>query len=245
MPLRKTEFVNNEIYHIIIRGVDGRSIFSEENDCWRAIFSLYEFNNRDAVNIRDRRTKAKDYKQAVNGLRDAFPLGPSSGIFQRKKMIEVLAFVFMHDHIHFLIKQTGAMGITDFMRKFGTGYAMYFNNKYERKGALFQGRFYAEHIDNNEYLKTVFVYIQTNPISIIEPGWKQSGIQNKKAAKSFLEKYRWSSYLDYMGNSNFPSVTERSVLLKVFKGKENLVRFVEAWIGYKNRYNIKPSLGPS
>lgn len=93
------------------------------------------------------------------------------------------------------------------MMKFGAGYGGYFNRKYHRKGHVFQQRFSAVHIEGEEQLKTVFVYIHTNPISLIEPNWKEKGIEEPEKVIEFLENYKWSSYQDYIGKKNFPSVT--------------------------------------
>ena len=139
----------------------------------------------------------------------------------------------MPNHIHLLLKQIKDKGITQFMRKCGAGYAAYFNKKYNRKGHLFQGRFRAVYIKTNEQLQTVFVYIHTNPISLIRPGWKEIGIENPDEVVNFLENYKWSSYSDYLGEKNFPSVTNRDFLSEVM-GKEAGCRdFVENWIKYK------------
>ena len=84
-------------------------------------------------------------------------------------LVKILAFCFMPNHIHLLVRQIKNNGITQFMRKFGAGYAAYFNKRYDRRGHLFQGRFKAVHIKNNEQLKTIFVYIYTNSISLVDP----------------------------------------------------------------------------
>jgi len=121
------------------------------------------------------------------------------------------------------------------MRKFGAGYATYFNKKYNRRGHLFQGRFRAVHIKTNEQLKNVFVYIHTNGTSLIEPKWKEKGVKNPKKIIKFLENYKWSSYPDYIGKKNFPSVTSRDFLLKVMGGGKGCRNFVEGWIKYKGK----------
>ena len=139
----------------------------------------------------------------------------------------------MPNHIHLLVKQIQDEGITKFMRKFGTGYANYFNQKYNRKGYLFQGRFQTVYIKTDDQLKTVFAYIHTNPISLMEPKWKEVGVKNPEKVIKFLENYKWSSYLDYIGKKNFPSMTERDFVLKVMDKEEGCRDFVENWIKYK------------
>lgn len=227
MPTKRPIFAENEIYHLTVRGIEKRNIFIEESDYWRGIFSLYEFNTTSPVKIRDKRREKKNPTPATHTEQFCVI---SRG---REELLEVLAFVFMPNHIHLLVRQLRHNGISDFMRKFGAGYAAYFNKKYERSGHLFQGRFRASHIDGDEYLKNAFVYIHTNPISIIDNEWKAKGTQNPKSAKNFLEGYKWSSYPDYLNKKNFPSVTSRDFILKVFGSPELMKKFVDSWIGYK------------
>lgn len=232
MPKRDIEFVNGEIYHITMRGVDGRLIFMNDEDRWRGIFSLYEFNTESGVTIRQQREKRKRFKESIKARR--LPESAEQPD-RRKKLVEILSFELMPNHIHLLVLQSKPNGVTEFVKKFNLGYAKYFNAKYKRIGALFQGRFQAKFIDGDEYLKTAFVYIHTNPISIIEPGWKEKGIKNPKKAKRFLEEYRWSSYLDYIGKKNFPSITSREFMLKLFGDEGEIKKFVDAWIEYKQK----------
>lgn len=222
MPIKRPRLANDEIYHIVIRGVDDSKIFKDQNDYYRAIFSLYEFNTTNPVEIKQKREERKDKKKKGGLSSDT-----------RNSLVKVISFCFMPNHIHLLLRQIKKDGITRFMRKFGTGYAGYFNKRYNRKGHLFQGRFKAVHIKTNDQLQTVFVYIHTNPIALIEPKWKEKGVRNSKKIIEFLESYKWSSYLDYIGINNFPSVTERDFLLKVMGAIKGCRSFVKDWIGYK------------
>ena len=51
----------------------------------------------------------------------------------------------------------------------------------------------------------IFSYLHLNPLSIIEKGWKENSIKNKKEAEEFLEKYKFSSYLDFLGKDRIES----------------------------------------
>ncbi len=222
MPIKRPELINNEIYHIVVRGVGDSLVFKNQDDYYRGIFSLYEFNTVKPIIIREQRKKRK----ALKAIR-----GQSSDT--RDFLVETFTFYFMPNHIHLLMKQIKDNGIVQFMRKFGTGYASYFNKKYNRMGHLFQGRFRAVHIKSEEQLKTAFVYIHTNGISLIEPRWKEEGIKNPEKVIEFLENYKWSSYPDYIGKKNFPSVTNRDFLLKIMGGENGCRAFVDGWIRYK------------
>lgn len=43
-------------------------------------------------------------------------------------------------------------------------YSKYFNEKYKRKGSLYEGRFYAEVIRDNYHFQNVVKYILNNPL---------------------------------------------------------------------------------
>lgn len=233
MPYRKEQFVNGEIYHIVLRGINDHLLFKDIEDYYRGIFSIYEFNNTKSITIKDRR-------KARAALKKKLSRGPSSGKLlsgkdEKDKLVEVFSFVFMPNHPHLLLRQVKNNGITKFMSKFGTGYGGYFNRRYNRKGHVFQGRFSAVHIASEEQLKNVFVYIHTNPISLIEPNWKEEGIKNSKKVIKFLENYKWSSYPDYIGKKNFPSVSDRDFIWKIMGGEKGCREFVEYWVKYKGK----------
>lgn len=225
MPYRKEQFVKGEIYHILLRGIDDNLIFKDVDAYYRGIFSIYEFNTTKPITIRKRREIRARIKRR----------GPSSVVDERNKLVEVLAFCFMPNHIHLLLKQLKDNGITKFMSKLGTGYGGYFNRKYGRKGYVFQNRFSAVRIENDNQLKNVFVYIHTNPTALIEPHWKERGIENPEEVIKFLENFKWSSYPDYIGKKNFPSVTERNLILEIMKKEQGCKEFVEYWIRYKGK----------
>jgi putative transposase len=107
----------------------------------------------------------------------------------------------MPNHYHLIIKQAIDGGITQFMQKLGTGYAMYFNKRWDRKGILFEGKFKAKIIESDEYLMHLSRYIHLNPLNIMEPHWKQKKIKDIIKAGKFLEEYRWSSYPIYTKKS--------------------------------------------
>jgi len=141
----------------------------------------------------------------------------------------------MPNHIHILVRQIKDGGISKFMQKVGGGYGRYFNDKYLRKGHVFQNTFSAVHIKDNNQFMIVVPYIFTNPVALIEPGWKEHGIRNHSAKEviKFLEEYKWSSYQDCINIKNFPSVTERNFLLEVMGGEQGLKDAIENWIRYK------------
>jgi len=231
MPYRKEEFINGEIYHVMMRALDNNLIFKNDDDYYRGIFSIYEFNNTISTEIwlrRKKRKKEKELEKALGG-----PSSQHSQQMKRDKMVDVLAFCLMPNHIHLLLKQLTDNGITKFMAKVGTGYAGYFNRKYNRKGYVFQNRFSSVHIKDDNQLKIVFTYIHTNPVSLIEPNWKELGVKDSEKAIKFIEEYKWSSYPDYINKKNFPSVTERTFISGIMGGEQGIRDAIKNWIMHK------------
>lgn len=246
MPHEKREFENGEVYHVILRRVGNEILFGDVHDDYRGIFSIYEFNNSSPVRISERRKERARFKKTLQGLPlQDFYKGCPSVIAEllvepdkRVKLVEVLAFCLMPNHIHLLLRQVQTNGISKFMLKLGSGYASYFKEKYQIKikGHFFQERFQAVPILTDEQLQVVFIYIHTNPLALIEPGWKEKGIQRTKRAINFLEqKYRWSSYFDFLEKKNFPSIieAEKNFLSEVMGGVSGCRQAVNDWILHK------------
>jgi putative transposase len=232
MPYRKEQFETGQVYHVVSRAIDDNLIFKDINDYYRGIFSIYEFNNANSVTIQKRREARKSFKKK-SGRRAS--TGSVDFIDDRDKLVEILAFCFMPNHIHLLLKQVKDDGLSKFMAKFGSGYGRYFNQKYQRKGYVFQNRFKSVNIGSDGQAVVVGSYIFTNPIALIEPGWKEFGIRNHsvKEVIKFLENYKWSSYQDSIGGKNFPSVTQREFLLGVMNGEQGCRESVQNWIKHK------------
>lgn len=74
-----------------------------------------------------------------------------------------LAWAFMPNHAHFLLR-TGEMGISTFMGRLLTGYAVNFNHRHRRHGPLFQNRFKSILCQEDLYLRELVRYIHLNPI---------------------------------------------------------------------------------
>lgn len=246
MPKYPRQFVNGEIYHITLRRMGNELLFGEVDDYYRGIFYIYECNTTKPIKIRERREARAKFKEAIKKLEADTGLTRVKIVKSeevtawrdsRDLLVEVLAFCLMPNHIHLLVRQLKEGGISKFIQKIASGYAAYFKNKYgiKLKGHFFQDRFNTVHIKTDEQLRVVFTYIHTNPVELIEPDWREKGVKNPKKVIKFLEEYKWSSYPDYLGKKNFPSVTERKSLLKVMEESEGCRDWVENWIKFKGK----------
>ncbi len=119
--------------------------------------------------------------------------------------IEVLAYVLMDNHFHFLVK-TPLGNLQEFMRHFNISYTSYFNRRHKKTGHLYQGRYKSFLIDAENYLQEVSRYIHLNPIRVRA----KSGLSLAEK-RNYLRKYRWSSlggYLERKDRVGFLKIVE-------------------------------------
>lgn len=211
--MQKPRFVNDEIYHIYNRGVEKRQIFMDDLDYFRFIHNLFEFNDTAPAG------KFSEDKPPIVG-KDK----------KREILVEILCFCLMPNHFHLILRQLKNKGIPNFMKKMGTGYSMFFNEKYERVGALFQGSYKAISVENDAYFMQLSRYIHLNPIELIDSNWMNDEVKNWPKTNRFLKNYRWSSCPDYIGKKNFPSVTSRDFLLDLFGGQDDYKKFLNQYL---------------
>ena len=150
------------------------------------------------------------------------------------KAFSLTSYCLMPNHFHLLVREKEEGNISRFMQKLATGYTMYFNTKRERSGSLFEGTFKARHVDDDRYLKYVIAYINLNPIKLIEPSWKETGIKDRKKAEKFLEHYRYSSYLDHLQQGRVEKCIINPEVLLEYEDLHNFKESVTEWLSYNH-----------
>jgi putative transposase len=83
--------------------------------------------------------------------------------------VVLLAYVCMTNHFHVLVS-TPEGNLAEFMRHFNISYTSAFNNRHNRVGHLYQGRYKSFLIDADSYLLEVSRYIHLNPVRIAASG---------------------------------------------------------------------------
>ena len=179
---KRPQFATGEIYHIFNRGVEKRHIFSNQSDYFRFIHDMFEFNDENpAINLGYYFDSYGKRPFAGNLAKSDF----AKLQMPRKMLVEIFCFCLMPNHYHFIIRQLADNGITEFMRKIGTGYTNYFNTKYQRVGPLFQGKFKAVHIFNQAHLLYLPHYIHLNPLDTSFPEWREKKYQMSERRCNF------------------------------------------------------------
>jgi putative transposase len=216
MSIRKLSFAIGEYYHVYNRGNSKQAIFLDEEDYQRFISLLYVCNSSD-------RFKMFLVKKGESVY----------SIDQEDPVVAIGAYCLMPNHFHILITPLIENGVSIFMQKVSTAYVMYFNQKYERTGGLFEGKFKAEHVDTDRYLKYLFSYIHLNPIKLLQKDWKEKGVKNKDEAEKYLNDYSFSSYAEYMGEKRL----ENKILCTkkfpdYFTKRDDFIRETYDWLFY-------------
>tara|TARA_B100000745_G_scaffold270475_1_gene197405 strand:- start:96 stop:746 length:651 start_codon:yes stop_codon:yes gene_type:complete len=186
-------------FHVLNRGVEKRPIVHDDIDRIRFVHDLFIFNNTGSVDPNHR------LKENPFGDRGRDPL------------VHIHAWCLMDNHYHLLLSPVDddVTNISLFMKKLNMGYAKYFNEKYNRSGYLWQGKYKKIEVKRDAHFLYIPFYIHLNPLDYTHPNWRNGSIKNLKKTLSDLSSYRWSSYLDYMGTKNFPSVIEARTLREV------------------------------
>ncbi len=194
-----------DLYHALNRGVDKRTIFLDTQDYARFVHDMFEFNTDIPAN-NTRRDSMVDLRYR--------PLSPDRG----KKLVDIHGWCLMSNHYHLLLSECLDCGISLFLRKLNVGYAKYFNERYIRSGTLFQGRTKKIHIDTDAHFLHILNYIHFNPLDTLPDtqDWRNKKIADSELALKHLKSYKWSSYPDYIGIKNFPSILTTSLFQEVF-----------------------------
>ncbi|RJQ35523.1 hypothetical protein C4556_00275 [Candidatus Parcubacteria bacterium] len=198
-----------ELYHCLNRGVDKRTIFTDNRDRARFVHDLYEFNDdRPAFNA------GRGFSGKPDPMIDFVSQSSERGV----ALVDIHAWCLMGNHYHLLLSEAKEGGVSLFLRKLNVGYARYFNDRHRRQGTLFQGRTKKIHISSDAHFLHILHYIHLNPLDFLKGSedWRSLRVKSAKQALSHLMQYRWSSYLDYCGRKNFPSILTTGLFRDVF-----------------------------
>jgi len=139
----------------------------------------------------------------------------------------IYAWALMTNHAHILLR-SGTHGLSKFMRRFLTGYAITYNRRHKRYGHLFQNRYKSIVCDEDAYFRELVRYIHLNPI-------------RAKVVKTMseLDRYRWCGHSVVIGRMKH-EWQDRDYVLSWFGEKEGEARrayrqYVEEGVGQGRR----------
>lgn len=214
MPGRGVPLVNDEIYHVVNRGIASQPIFFNKKDYERKIATI------------------SYYQHASPPLRYSFfirlPKDRRLEIIEKFKkkgdiLVEIIAYCLMPNHLHLLLKQKSNNGISSFMSNISNSYTRYLNVKNKRFGPIYQGKFKAVRIETDEQLLHVQRYIHLNPYS-----------SHVVRDIEELEKYPYFSLSEYLDKS-YLDLCNKELVLGFFKNKKAYKKFIYNQADYQRK----------
>lgn len=186
MPSKNTIklYAPDSFYHVYNRGWNYGELFLEEFDYWY-------FEGLLARRLALQPTQDPKGREYI-WLRDK---------------IDLNAYCLMPNHFHFLVYQRDERAITQLLQSICTAYTMYFNKKYKRRGTLFETRFKAVLIYQDEQLQHITRYIHLNH-------------------KDF-RSWPYSSYRDYLDPHTAREWIQSKAVLELFKNVAIYREFVD------------------
>ena len=138
--------------------------------------------------------------------------------------VEVHGYVMMPNHYHLMLR-TPRGGLSRAVQWLNTGYSIWWNNRHERVGHVFQGRFKSILVEDGARILDLSLYLHFNPVAVEALGLGKK----KKTATALglgendpavlerrlqtLRTWRWSSYRAFAGYDEAPAwLTRQNVL---------------------------------
>lgn len=180
------------LHHVMVRGIEGGPIVSDDHDREQFVSRMGE-------------------------------LSRSTGTI-------VYAWALMTNHAHLLLK-SGPEGLSGFMRKLLTGYAIRYNLRHKRHGYLFQNRYKSIVCQEDGYFLKLVSYIHLNPF--------RAGLVH---SLDELERYPWAGHavvMNRIGND----WQDRDYVLSYFGSKEGAARqSYREFVAAESRIGSQPEL---
>jgi REP element-mobilizing transposase RayT len=126
-------------------------------------------------------------RQIVDDDKDSKSFVDRMGSLALETDTAIYAWALMGNHAHILLR-SGPLGLSKYMKRLLTGYAVFYNRRHGRHGHLFQNRFKSIVVEEDAYFQELVRYIHLNPIraGIIDSIFK-------------LERYRWCGHSVILG----------------------------------------------
>jgi len=193
--MKNAPLATGEIYHVYSKSLAGKVIFNSDREFLRMKetlkYYLIETDTRFSLN--------------------------EGGVRNGARIVQIMAYCIMSTHVHLILKQLSDDGISRFMSRVLNSYTRYFNEKYKRKGTLYEGKFKRLIVRSEEYLLHLTRYIHLNPVTAY--------------MVDSPEQWTFSSYLEYIGNPGADYFCDFKDF--VCMGPEEYANFARATIDYQ------------
>lgn len=217
MPAKNSvkDYFPDSYYHLYNRGVEKREIFLDQQDFGVFLKYLRQYlSPKDEVALKQILDSTESSHKERDTARKLLRLNNFS------KELDLLCFALLPNHFHFIVKQTLANTIDQFINSLCTRYTMYFNKKYHRVGRLYQDVYKAVRVESEEQLLHLSRYINLNPMK-----WLAMPLKNYK-------QINFPSSLNYFVENKSTSWLKTEEILSYFSinsPKTSYYNFLEAY----------------
>jgi len=219
MPRKYTlkEYVADYHYHVFNRGVNKRPIFLDDQDY--GVFLGYLKSYLLPVD-KEKLTEILVNPKSSYGEKNKAQQALTRNNFCDE--IQLMAYVLMINHFHFILKQKDAISMQKFMRSLMTRYSIYFKERHRWSGPIFESAYKAIAVLTDEQLWHLTRYIHRNPL-----GGRSFSKQQVELMRTLL-KSQPSSYPVYLNETEQKWVKPELVLSNFSESGFNSYRdFVE------------------
>ena len=133
--------------------------------------------------------------------------------YRKEYQVSIMAYCFMPNHYHFLIRQAVGGSISKFVQTTFNSYAQAVNIQQKRSGTLFQGRAKARRVEDDSTALHLVRYFHLNPV--------EAGLV------STPDSWEFSDYRVWCGQA-LPLVTDLRLRDAEFTDAAEYASFVEA-----------------
>jgi putative transposase len=152
------------------------------------------------------------------------------GMLTQETGTKILAWALMRNHVHLLFF-SGPDGISRFMRRLLTGYALGYNRRHRRNGHLFQNRYKSIICEEGAYLLELVRYIHLNPL--------RAGVVKSMGE---LDHYPWSGHRVLLGEGKNDWQERDYVLHQFHKNEGKAVRGYRKYMEEGKEQGRRPEL---
>lgn len=177
--------------HIYNKGIEDRLIFNEDADFKTFIRYLKEYLNSPADTESTKKVftvKGKTFRGTPHQPKNYF------------NQVRLIAYSLMPNHFHLILYQNKEKAIEKFIRSLCTRYSMYYNKKYKRAGALFEGPYKSAYIVDIANLTPLSMYIHQHS--------------------------NYSSLPEYLGQKKTDWISPRIVLVSLKDGSDSYKKLI-------------------
>lgn len=203
------KFNQGAFFHVFNKSIAGFGIFKDPMNCQRFIYTLDYYNN---LCVKEKlsnviRSNKYHYENLIY-VRD-------------NQKVKTLCFNIMPTHYHLVLKVNKDNILSKYIGDVENSYTRFFNQKFDRKGPLWQSRFKAVRIETEEQLLHVTRYVHLNAVT--------SRLVN------LPEDWQFSSYKDFISNK----IILKEIITEISISDPNQYKkFVENNIDYQRKLHL-------